>query len=228
MGCNADIPALINAFREVEISSHPGALRDVEIFSQLGAFRDLVLETNQKMNLTAITSEADFAVKHFADSLSLLPFLPPMKEGYTYSLLDIGTGAGFPGVPLKIVRPDLRLTLLDGTRKKIDFLAAALDKLGIAASCIHARAEDLPRLMPGAIFDIVTARAVGLLKELAAYALPLTAPGGKFLAMKGPDVSREIKEAASALDKHRGTVERIAPVELAPGMIHTIIVIKKG
>ncbi|MCL2203864.1 MAG: 16S rRNA (guanine(527)-N(7))-methyltransferase RsmG [Defluviitaleaceae bacterium] len=193
--------------------------------SRLDAYKKLVLTANEKMNLTAITSDADFALKHFKDSLSLLPILPP--ENQPFSLLDIGTGAGFPGVPLKIARPNIRLTLLDSLRKRVFFLRDALDALGIEAQCIHGRAEDMPRLYPGTTYDICTARAVAPLKKLCAYALPLVRPGGYFLAMKGPDITQEAKEAAPVLAKLGAEIKNTIPVELAPGMVHTVVCIAK-
>jgi 16S rRNA (guanine527-N7)-methyltransferase len=195
-----------------------------EQIKQLAAFQENVLIANKKMNLTTITSDEDFAVKHFIDSLSLLPLLPKKA----FSLLDIGTGAGFPGVVLKILRPDINLVLLDSQRKRLVFLAETLDVLNIKADCVHARAEEFPRLIPGIEFDVVTARAVARLEKLYAYALPLVTPGGLFLAMKGPDVSREIDEADAALKKYRGTVKSLKSVQYEEKLNHTIIVVKKG
>jgi 16S rRNA (guanine527-N7)-methyltransferase len=191
--------------------------------NQLIMHQALVLEANKRINLTAITSGEDFAVKHFIDSLSLLPWLPKGN----FSLLDIGTGAGFPGVPLKITRPDMRLVLADSLRKRVFFLREALAKLDIQAECLHVRVEDMPRLFPGITFDRVTARAVAHIRKLCKYALPLLNPGGLFLAMKGPDVSREIEEAATALNKYGGFIKKTTPVEIAPGMVHTVVVIQK-
>ncbi|MCL2365079.1 MAG: 16S rRNA (guanine(527)-N(7))-methyltransferase RsmG [Defluviitaleaceae bacterium] len=206
--------------------------RDIQLpdaaWVQMAQFQSLVLTANQTMNLTAITSDEDFAIKHFIDSLSLLPLLPPPQAGRNWTLLDVGTGAGFPGVPLKIARVDLDVTLLDATRKRLDFLQIALEKLGLAAQCLHARAEELPRLQPRLTFDLVTARAVARLDKLIGYTLPLVAPGGYFFAMKGPDVSQEMEEARPTLKKHRATIEKSVVVALAPGMTHTIIVIRKA
>jgi len=196
-------------------------------YAQMAHFQSFVLTANETMNLTSITSDEDFAVKHFIDSLSLLPLLPPPQTGREMTLLDVGTGAGFPGVPLKIARADLAVTLLDSTRKRLDFLQGALDKLGLQAECLHARAEELPRLQAQHKFDLVTARAVARLDKLVAYTLPLVKPGGYFYAMKGPDVSQEVEEASAVLKKHHATIEKIVPVELAPSMTHTVIVIRK-
>jgi len=201
-------------------------LTDVQ-YTQLAAYQRTVLTANEKMNLTGITSDEDFAVKHFIDSLSLLPFLPTANKPGALSLLDIGTGAGFPGVPLKIARPDIQLTLVDALRKRVFFLREALSELNISAECRHARAEDMPRLFPNVQYDIVTARAVAHLKKLCAYALPLVKTGGIFLAMKGPDITRELNETAPILEKYKGTIHSINPIEITSSMIHTIIAITK-
>ncbi|MCL2604659.1 MAG: 16S rRNA (guanine(527)-N(7))-methyltransferase RsmG [Defluviitaleaceae bacterium] len=189
----------------------------------LSRFQELVLEKNKKMNLTAITSDEDFAVKHFIDSFTLLSFLPQGK----FSLLDIGTGAGFPGVPLKIARPDLHLVLLDSVGKRIDFLQDALETLGVKAEYLHTRAEDIPRLLPGVLFDVITARAVARLDKLCKYALPLLDTDGIFLAMKGPDVADELEEAADALKKYGGVVREVTCPLLEDKLRHTIVVIEK-
>jgi len=199
----------------------------VDYDAPLAAFQALVLEANQYLNLTAITDPQDFAVKHIADSLSLLPHLPPPCESRTLRLLDLGTGAGFPGVPIKIARPDIQLTLLDSTRKKLTFLETALAKLHIEAHFIHARAEELPRLQKIDPYDIITARAVAPLKKLITYALPLLAPSGTFLAMKSREVAQEITEAQPALKKHGGKVAEIIPVVLTPELTHTVVKIKR-
>jgi 16S rRNA (guanine527-N7)-methyltransferase len=191
--------------------------------ARLAQFQSLVLAANQNINLTAITSDGDFAVKHFMDSLSLLPLLP---QG-DFSLLDIGTGAGFPGVPLKIARPDIQATLLDSLRKRVFFLREAVAALDIQAECVHARAEDMPRLFPGAAYDICTARAVTNLKTLAGYALPLLKPGGFFLAMKGPDISGEIKEAEPVLAKKGGIIREVTSVLVGQKLKRTVVVIGK-
>jgi 16S rRNA (guanine527-N7)-methyltransferase len=194
----------------------------------LERYKMLVLEANKKMNLTAITEDEDFDVKHIADSLTLLPWLPKAKKNRSITVADIGTGAGFPGVVLKVARPDIRLMLLDSTRKKIAFVASALESLGIAAECLHARAEALPRLLPGVEFDIVTARAVASLDKLIPWALPLVTPGGRFIAMKGPGADEELEAAAGVMKKYNAVVEAVEAVEIAPGVKRVLVVIKRG
>jgi len=191
-------------------------------YNQLAAYQALVLETNKSLNLTAITHPEDFAVKHFIDSLTLLPLLPTGA----FSLLDIGTGAGFPGIVLKIARPDIELTLLDSLRKRIFFLQNTLTKLNLNGTTLHARAEDLPRLFPATKYDLCTARAVAKLDKLCKYALPLLKPGGTFLAMKGPNSQQEATEAQPAITKYGGKIQHIQTTEIAPGLKHSVVIIR--
>jgi 16S rRNA (guanine527-N7)-methyltransferase len=143
---------------------------------------------NAPMNLTSAKDIKTILSRHINDSLSLLPILP---EG-TFSLLDVGTGGGFPGMVLKIVRPEIKLTLLDSTRKKLIYLESIAAKLGIAVKTVHARAEHHTGQ-----YDIVAARAVADLPTLCAWCLPFVKPGGRFFAMKG---SRWAEELAAARD----------------------------
>ena len=191
--------------------------------TQMARFQELVLAA--PMNLTAITGSEDFAVKHFIDSLTLLPWLDKQEAGA--SCIDIGTGAGFPGVPLKIARPGLDITLLDSLLKRILFLRSAIEELGLGpVECIHARGEDMAKQSPKR-YDIATARAVARLDKLAGYVLPVVKPGGIFLAMKGPSVQDEVSDAKPALDKLGGEVESIETVAISQGINHTIIAIRK-
>ncbi len=155
---------------------------------QLGQFHryyEMLVDVNQVMNLTAITEEGDVAVKHFADSLTLLDYVDRYQ---IRSLADIGTGAGFPGIPLKIARPDLNVTLIDSLEKRVGFLNSVIQELGLTGICaIHARAEDAgrdPKLRSQ--FDGAVARAVAPMNILSEYCLPFVRAGGYFFAMKGP------------------------------------------
>ncbi len=155
---------------------------------QLGQFRryfEILVEVNQVMNLTAITEEEAVAIKHFADSLTLIPYVE--KFG-AKSLVDIGTGAGFPGVPLKIACPDLQVTLIDSLEKRVGFLNRVIEELGLTGICaVHARAEDAGRdVQYRSQFDMAVARAVAPMNILAEYCLPFVRKGGHFVAMKGP------------------------------------------
>ena len=191
--------------------------------SQLARYQGMVLSA--PMNLTAIKDDEGFAVKHFIDSLTLLPWVDKLEPGAR--VIDIGTGAGFPGIPLKIARPGLHVTLLDSLQKRILFLRSAVAELGLGdVECIHARAEDYAK-QKGPIYHLATARAVARLEVLAGYALPLVVPGGVFLAMKGPETAAEIKEAKPVLDRLGGIVESVENVEIAPGVGRSVVVVRK-
>ena len=191
--------------------------------SQLAQYQQMVLTA--PMNLTAITDDEDFAIKHFIDSLTLLPWIDKLDS--SAKIMDLGTGAGFPGIPLKIARPSLDITLLDSLLKRVNFLRSATEALGLeGVECIHARAEDYAR-QNGSCYDLVIARAVAKLSKLAEYALPLVKPGGTFLAMKGPHVTDEIKDAKPIMDKLGGVVEDVVPIDISQGITHTVMVIKR-
>ena len=166
-----------------------------EQLARFDAYYRLMTEWNTRVNLTAITAEEDVANKHFIDSLAAEPYL---KSGA--SVIDVGTGAGFPGVPLLIVRPDLHLTLLDGLNKRIAFLQALLEELGLQAKCVHMRAEDAGQNpLYREKFDAALTRAVSALPVLAEFTLPLVKVGGLSIAYKG-DVKEELAACANALN----------------------------
>lgn len=166
---------------------------------------------NEKMNLTAITDPSEVEVKHFVDSLTVLPLLP---EG-AFSLVDVGTGAGFPGVPLALVRPDMALTLLDSLNKRLIFLEAACETVGVRAVRVHARAEEAGRRPDlRERFDVATARAVAALPTLCEYALPLVKVGGRLIALKGPEGTAEAAAAATALTQLGGELTEVRRVTL--------------
>ena len=160
-----------------------------------------LVEWNEKVNLTALTDPADIVWKHFADSLSAAPFLPQTP----FSLIDVGTGAGFPGLPLALLRSDCTLTLLDSLQKRLTFLDALCQELGVPVTLVHARAEDGghdPALRGR--FDVATARAVANLPVLCEYCLPFVKVGGQFLGMKGPNGAEELDAAKSAISRLGG------------------------
>lgn len=190
---------------------------------KFAAYQSRVLTVNRHMNLTAITDEKDFAVKHLIDSLTLLPYI---KKGQ--KVIDVGTGAGFPGLVLRIMREDLRLTLLDSLRKRVVFLRETADMLNFPeVECIHSRAEEWAKAHCEA-YDICTARAVASLDKLVGYALHLVKKGGVFLAMKWRDIAEEIEKANPALKKHGGVVEKVALVEIDNNLKHSIVIIRKS
>ena len=177
-------------FRETLAAAAPVSLTEAQL-AQCAHFAALVVETNKTLNLTRITEPEAMAIKHFADALTLLQAVPDLPQGAR--VCDVGTGAGFPGVPLKLVRPDLKLTLVDSLRKRLMFLEGALATLGVpGVALIHSRAEELK----GQRFELVTARAVAALPKLLTWCAPLVITGGRFVAMKGADV--ESDEGAAA------------------------------
>lgn len=165
---------------------------------QLKAYYNLLVEWNEKMNLTAITDAHDVAVKHFADSVSVLNYV---DIPYNSRLIDVGTGAGFPGVVLKIARPDIKLTLLDSLNKRLVFLQNVLDEINLSADLIHSRAEDGARdTNLRESFDYAVSRAVANMNVLCEYCLPYVRIGGRFLAFKGREAESEISSAKSAIN----------------------------
>lgn len=174
-------------------------------YEQFQKYFELLAEWNEKMNLTAITDESGVALKHFADSLSLLNFVDIPQNS---SLADVGTGAGFPGVVLKIARPDIKLTLIDSLNKRLVFLGEVCAQLGIDAKLIHSRAEDGARdekLRES--FDFAVSRAVARMNVLSEYCLPYVKVGGAFCAMKGAQANEEFKESLNAINTLGGKLE---------------------
>ncbi len=193
---------------------------------QFDLYKDLLIEWNEKMNLTAITEPSEIATKHFLDSLYGLKFIQNAK-----TLIDVGTGAGFPGVPLKIARPELSLTLLDSLNKRLNFLSEVTDKLNLSdVCCIHSRAEDGAKATSSLreSFDIATSRAVANLSVLAEYCLPYVKLGGVFLAYKGGEVYDELAGAENAIELLGGETTGVFKYTIPKTDItHSIVVIKK-
>lgn len=182
-----------------------------ELLERLDIYARLLVEWNQKMNLTAITDPVGIAVKHFADSLAAAPLLPQGE----FSLIDVGTGAGFPGVPLALLRPDCRLTLLDSLNKRLVFLEEVCRAVNLPVTLIHARAEEggqRPDLREK--YDLAVARAVANLPVLAEYCLPFVKVGGRFIALKGPDADRERQEAARGIGVLGGKIAAVEALTL--------------
>lgn len=198
--------------------------------SHLEKFRiycEELIEWNQRFNLTAIVERDQIQLKHFLDSLSVLLV---WRGGTNPMAVDVGSGAGFPGIPLKIVCPRLRLTLVEATGKKVEFLNHIIRVLGLEhTTAIQARAEELGRHPAHRErYDLVLARAVAALPELLEYGLPFAACGGVMIAHKGATAQQEIHDAALALSILGGELERVVPVEL-PGVSEErqLVIIRK-
>ena len=192
---------------------------------KLDQYASLLVEWNEKMNLTAITDPEGIVIKHFLDSLLLLKAYP-LEEGA--SMIDVGTGAGFPSIPVAAARPDLKLTLLDSLQKRIHFLETVCDSLSIPAQCIHARAEEAGRMDDfREQYDCATARAVARLRELAEYCLPFVRVGGSFVALKGGEIEEELEEAKFAVKQLGGKIEKVEKFTLPGDLGRSIVVIRK-
>ncbi len=190
----------------------------------LMAFSARLLETNKVMNLTAITEPEDVARLHLLDCAALLN----ITDFRGKRVVDVGTGAGFPGMPLRILEPDFDLTLLDSLGKRIAFLQRVCDEMGLQrVTCVHARAEEFAAKHREQ-YDIATSRAVAALNVLCELTLPLVKVGGRFLAMKAVDSDEEIRAAKSAVAQLGGKVEDIRDYTI-PGtdITHRVVVIGK-
>ena len=189
----------------------------------LDQYAEILVEYNQKVNLTAITDPEGIEDKHFADSL-LLANLPETAG----KLVDVGTGAGFPGVVAKIFKPELQLTLMEPTGKRVEFLKYVCAQLGLSGvEFAKERAEEAARKVWREQFDVATARGVAALPMLSEYCLPLVKVGGVFLAMKGPGAAEELAESGAALKKLGGKGSSVAEFHLPGGDVRNIIRIKK-
>lgn len=190
--------------------------------AQFETYYAMLADWNTRVNLTAITEPEDVAKKHFLDSLAAAPYLKPSA-----SVADVGTGAGFPGVPLLILRPDLKLTLIDSLQKRLVFLEAVLKELKLSAELVHARAEDAgqnPKYREK--FDVALTRAVSGLPVLCELTLPLVKVGGKSIAYKG-DSAEELAASGNALKILQATAERvIIPADY--GARELVILTKNG
>lgn len=196
------------------------SLREDQI-DRLCRFGQLLLQQNQVMNLTAITEPTAVARLHFLDSLSLLRDEPLAGK----TLIDIGCGAGFPGVPLAIAEPTLRVTLLDSLQKRVNWLKTILPELGVDATCVAARAEEYVAEHREA-YDVATSRAVARLNILSELCLPYVKVGGKFLALKGAMAQAEADEAKTAIEALGGRLSEIREYPVGEAT-HRIVVVEK-
>ena len=194
----------MNDFRQILL--HTLAEFEIELddlaVNRLCTYHELLIEWNEKINLTALTAPEDVALKHFTDSLMLLRYSKIKKDT---SVIDVGTGAGFPGLVLKIARPDIHLTLLDSLQKRLTFLDAVCQALGLEdVELIHSRAEDGSRTELRDSFDIAVSRAVASMNTLCEYDMPYVKVGGRFVAMKGKDAEQELADAQNAITQLGG------------------------
>jgi len=212
---------LMEAFSKENFSFTEGQIK------QFSDYYALLIEWNQKMNLTAIEKPEEVAYKHFVDSLFLLRVQHDINGK---SLIDVGTGAGFPGIPLKIMLPEIELTLFDSLNKRVLFLQEVCNQLQLKkVHCVHGRAEEfgIKSEFRGS-FDIATARAVAKMPVLMEYCLPFVKKGGCFIALKGPELENELKESQNALKELGGKIVDIQQFSLADGLYsRNIAVIEK-
>lgn len=198
-----------------------------EKVDKLIAFKEIMLKWNEKVNLTAITEEKEIFIKHFLDSATCLS-TGYIKEGMR--IIDVGTGAGFPGIPIMILKNGLKMTLLDSLNKRIKYLNEAVGKLGLGdITTVHGRAEEAgSSAAHRECYHIVLSRAVASMNVLCEYCLPLAEVGGYFLCQKGPDIEEEMRNALTAIKTLGGTVKEVKEYKLPFSDIrHNIIIIEK-
>lgn len=209
-----------------DLSKFNITVSDIQV-QQFMTYYELLVEWNEFMNLTAITEYEEVLKKHFVDSLSLVKACDLTKD---MSLIDIGTGAGFPGIPLKILFPDIRLTLLDSLNKRILFLNEVINKLGLKdIDCIHGRAEDIGHLPEyREQYDLSVSRAVANLSSLSEYCIPFVRVGGKFISYKSGNIEEELKDAKSAIQLLGSKIDDVEKYTLPNSdMQRSLVVIRK-
>ena len=217
----------LDEFRE--LFAKGGMTVDEDMYGKFVKYADLLCEWNEKINLTAITDPEGIALKHFYDSVYPFVLVPPAENAV---LIDVGTGAGFPSVPLKIFRSDIGLTLLDSLNKRLNFLGEVSRTLSLEAELIHGRAEETARFIKDGNplrerFDIATARAVANLSVLCEYCLPFVRVGGSFYALKGKTGTDELNSAKKAITALGGKVGTVREYTLPNGDERVLIVIDK-
>ena len=199
---------------------------DEDAFSRLDTFAEMLIETNKSFNLTAIKEPDDVTVKHFADCLSIFKYVDIPENA---KIIDVGTGAGFPGLVLKLYRPDIQMTFLDSTKKRLGFIENVLNECGIKGDILHMRAEEAAQLSKyREKYDFATARAVAALPVLSEYCLPFVKVGGSFVSMKSAESNEEISEAKKAINVLGGKIEEDILFDLVENMPRRIIRIKKN
>lgn len=205
--------------KEIEIELNEKQLE------QFYNYMNLLIEWNQKVNLTAIVEPKEIILKHFIDSLTICKYTKNAK-----TLVDVGTGAGFPGIPLKIVNEGIKVTLLDSLNKRINFLNEIIEKLELKnIETIHARVEEFGKNKKyRETFDIATSRAVANLSTLSEYMIPLIKLGGESICMKGSEIDKELESSKKAINVLGGKIESVKSFNLPEtDMKRNIIIIKK-
>lgn len=216
---------MINKELLKEESAKIGIQLDKTALERLDTYAEMLIETNKTLNLTAITEPDEVLYKHFVDSLSLLTVVE-LKEGA--KVIDVGTGAGFPGVVLLIARPDIKITLMDGTNKRLNFIADVLNEIGLEAEILHSRAE-----LAGKDnkyrekYDLVTARAVANMNTLSEYCMPFVKVGGVFAPMKAAKADEELDSAKGAIKLLGGEVQKVCHLDIENCGERCIIITKK-
>ncbi len=196
-------------------------------YRQFEKYKNLLKEWNEKMNLTAITEDEEIFKKHFIDSIKVFEFKEVLKAEH---IIDVGTGAGFPGIPMKIMMPETKLTLLDSLNKRLNFLRAVSEELELSdVQFVHSRAEDSARLEEHREnYDIAVSRAVANLTLLSELCIPYVKKGGYFIALKGPAVEDEIKEATKAIEILGGKLREIKEITIEGlDYKHNLVIIEK-
>ena len=199
---------------------------DEDAFARLDKFAELLIETNKSFNLTAIKEPDDVTVKHFADCLAIFKYVDIPENA---KIIDVGTGAGFPGLVLKLARPDINMTFLDSTKKKLGFIENVLNACGVKGETLHMRAEEAAQLVKyREQFDFATARAVAALPVLSEYCLPFVKQGGSFVSMKSAESNEEMESAKKAINILGGKINEDIVFDLVENMPRRIITIKKN
>lgn len=200
---------------------------DEDTYNKFMQYKDMIKDWNEKINLTAIVEDEQIVKKHFIDCIKIFK-CSPLKEAK--SIIDIGTGAGFPGIPIKIIKNDINVVLLDSLNKRINFLNEVINKIELKnIYTIHGRAEDFSRKSEyREKSDAVVSRAVANLAVLSELCIPYVKVGGYFVAMKGPSVEEEIKDGKNAVSILGGKIDDIIKIEIENSDLnHNLVVIKK-
>lgn len=203
-----------------------GAELDEKALERFDTYARLLVEWNEKINLTAITEPDEIVIKHFVDSLSIFSAVE-IPEGAR--VIDVGTGAGFPGVAMLIARPDLDITLMDSTNKKLNVIRDILENIGLEANVVHKRAEEAGQSKDfRESYDFATARAVSNLRDLSEFCLPFVKVGGTFVSMKSAKADEEIEEGKKAISVLGGRIKEKKSFNLEDAGERTVILIEKS